>query len=90
MAQFADANDIRFDCTDLVEETVSAFARLMQNEKAMRAWNEFVECSDEDQEKFLRELGIQISGYVESASSLDDLDVKIGEEGESGFLPMAI
>jgi hypothetical protein len=56
LAEFADANDIRFDCSDLIEDTMSAFARLMQNEETMRMWNEFVEKDEEEQEKFLHQL----------------------------------
>lgn len=43
LAQFADPSDIRYDCSDLIEDTMSAFARLMQSEEGMKLWNEFVE-----------------------------------------------
>ncbi|KAI6184233.1 R3H-assoc domain-containing protein [Aphelenchoides bicaudatus] len=56
LAQFADANDIRFDCSDLVEETVSAFTRLLRSEKNLRSWIEFTEKSEEEQVEILRDL----------------------------------
>jgi len=56
LAQFVDPSDIRYDCSDLIDETVSAFARLMQNEESMRVWNEFIEKDEKEQEAFLREL----------------------------------
>jgi len=56
LAQFVDPSDIRYDCSDLIDDTVSAFARLMQNEEAMKVWNEFIEKDEKEQEAFLREL----------------------------------
>jgi hypothetical protein len=71
LAQFADANDIRFDCSDLVEETMSAFTRLMQDAETMRAWNEFIEKDEVEQEKFLHELDNVILHESRKANVVD-------------------
>lgn len=39
---------------DFVPTTVSAFARLLMEKEHMKAWNDFIQCSEEEQEDFLR------------------------------------
>ncbi|VDD90960.1 unnamed protein product [Enterobius vermicularis] len=50
----ADPNDICEDFSDLVPETVSAFALLFIDQSNMKAWNDFIEKDEEEQEAFLR------------------------------------
>lgn len=39
---------------DFVPQTMSAFARLLMEKEHMKAWNDFIQCSEEEQEDFLR------------------------------------
>lgn len=69
-------DDIRFDCSDLVEETISSFSRLMQSEEAMRVWNEFIEKDEKEQEKFLHQLDKMLKEEEGRTSRKFDSDEK--------------
>jgi predicted acetyltransferase len=56
---------------------MTAFARLMSNEAAMRAWNEFIEKDEDEQNKYLEKLDKQLAGQFEpSMSAIDDPNEK--------------
>lgn len=56
LMNFADPQDILYDGSDLVDETISAFARLLSNEDSMKRWNEFIEKDEEEQNRILEEI----------------------------------
>jgi hypothetical protein len=62
----------------LVEETVSAFTRLLRNEENFRSWVEFTEKSDDEQERILHELDRRLlDNCFESTSfSADEAECK--------------
>uniref|UniRef100_A0A0N5A7T6 R3H domain-containing protein n=1 Tax=Syphacia muris TaxID=451379 RepID=A0A0N5A7T6_9BILA len=49
-----DPNDVCDDFSDLVPDTISAFAMLFIDQSNMRAWNEFIEKDEEEQELVLK------------------------------------
>lgn len=53
---YADMQDICFDGSDLIEETISAFSRLLQDEAKMKIWNNFIEMTETEQAKILDEI----------------------------------
>lgn len=62
---------------DFVPTTVSAFARLLMEKEHMKAWNDFIQCSEEEQEDFLRIIDSRRENeWVTGGSDEDDDDVK--------------
>jgi hypothetical protein len=76
LASFCDPSDIRYDCSDLIVETVSVFRRLMENEESMRVWNEFIEKDEKEQQTFLKEL----EDGINDISFCDDLETSSDEK----------
>ncbi|CAD5215031.1 unnamed protein product [Bursaphelenchus xylophilus] len=56
LSSFTDAGDICFDCSDLVPEHLSAFARILQDQECMKAWNNFIEKDEAEQNEYLAQL----------------------------------
>jgi len=56
IASYADPDDVRYDARDLLEETMSAFTRLLKDEEGMRMWNEFIEKDEKEQKRILSKI----------------------------------
>lgn len=56
MCALADPNDICNDFSDIVPETISAFALLFIDQSNMKVWNEFIEKDEEEQQAFLENI----------------------------------
>ncbi|CAD5210205.1 unnamed protein product [Bursaphelenchus okinawaensis] len=80
LASFTDASDICYDCSDLVPEHLSAFARILQDKECMKAWNEFIEKDEDEQNAYLADLENEI-GLEDSFEHLSlDSDVMIDRD----------
>lgn len=58
---FADMQDVCYDGSDLIEETITAFSRLLRDEAKMRIWNEFIELNEEGQTKMIEKIEKEIA-----------------------------
>lgn len=56
IASYADPDDVRYDARDLLEETMTAFTRLLKDEEGMRMWNEFIEKDEKEQKRILSKI----------------------------------
>uniref|UniRef100_A0A8W8K0R6 R3H-associated N-terminal domain-containing protein n=1 Tax=Magallana gigas TaxID=29159 RepID=A0A8W8K0R6_MAGGI len=70
LAEKEDSIDLDFD---IFEPSMSAFAELFNEKEKMQVWNEFVNSSEEEQERII------------SGRSLPDTILEEEEEGEEGF-----
>ncbi|KAF7634496.1 hypothetical protein Mgra_00006067 [Meloidogyne graminicola] len=58
---YADLDDIYFDGSDLIDETITAFTRLLRDESKMKIWNDFIEMDEKGQEKLIEKIEKELS-----------------------------
>nr|CAD2182606.1 unnamed protein product [Meloidogyne enterolobii] len=58
---YADLDDIYFDGSDLIDETITAFTRLLRDESKMKLWNDFIEMDEKGQEKMIEKIEKELS-----------------------------
>ncbi|KAL3125056.1 hypothetical protein niasHT_000661 [Heterodera trifolii] len=85
LTSFADTQDICFDGSDLIPETISAFSRLLRDEAKMKVWNDFLEKDESGQKKMLLQFEYEIlmardaSKAQHSQQSVKNTDIKKSE-----------
>jgi len=78
IASYADPEDIRYDARDLLEETMTAFTRLLRDEEGMRMWNDFIEKDEKEQRRILNKIDreskakVNVDGAKKTQSSNKD------------------
>lgn len=61
LMSYADLDDIYFDGSDLIDETITAFTRLLRDESKMKLWNDFIEMDEKGQEKMIEKIEKELS-----------------------------
>lgn len=75
LSSFVDTSDVVYDCSDLVPEHLSAFAKILSDKEYMRAWNDFIEKDEAEQEAYLdelKDLKLSDDDSFDYCSSLED------------------
>lgn len=67
---------------DFIPQTVSAFAQLLMEKENMKIWNDFVNCTEEQQTLLLDEIDKDIGSDEKSA---DNRNVHVGFSADEAF-----